>query len=153
MRRCVDKIKPQQIIHLGDFFDDGKVLAEENPHITVHQVPGNCDRFRCETGLPEVLCYDIAGLRVFMTHGHRHCVKTGTDTLLVAARKWDAKLVLYGHTHQAACYRTVAGVWVLNPGSCGSYGGSVGLVEIADNEITSCRILRQEELEEQYGFI
>lgn len=35
------------IIHLGDFFDDGVVIREENPDTPFYQVPGNCDRFRC----------------------------------------------------------------------------------------------------------
>lgn len=44
MRRCVDKIKPNAIVHLGDYYDDAEVLAEEYPHIPLFQVPGNCDR-------------------------------------------------------------------------------------------------------------
>jgi hypothetical protein len=38
-------------------------------------------------------------------------------------------------------------MWVLNPGACGSFGGSVGLIETENNKIISCRVLRQEELE------
>ena len=46
MRSCVDAVKPDAIIHLGDHYDDAQALAEEYPHIPIHAVPGNCDRFR-----------------------------------------------------------------------------------------------------------
>ena len=42
MRRCVDTIQPDALIHLGDYFDDGTVLKEEYPQIPFYQVPGNC---------------------------------------------------------------------------------------------------------------
>ena len=147
MRLCIAKLKPDQVIHLGDHYDDGSVLAEENPHIRFHQVPGNCDRFRCPPGLPEILCYDIGGVRFYMTHGHKHNVKIDIGRLLADARDLGAWAVLYGHTHQAQCVCTQEGMWVLNPGSCGSYGGSVGVINVEDKRITACRILRQAELD------
>ena len=55
--------------------------------------------------------------------------------------------VLYGHTHEALCARESDGLWVMNPGSCGYFGGSVGLMEIKDQKIASCRLLRQDDLE------
>ena len=39
MRQCVESVKPDAIIHLGDFFDDGVVIHEENPDIPFYQVP------------------------------------------------------------------------------------------------------------------
>ena len=48
----------------------------------------------------------------------------------------------------ADCHREADGLWVLNPGSCNYYGGSVGLVEVEDGEIRSCRILEEHDLEE-----
>lgn len=147
MRYCIGKIKPDQAVHLGDHFDDGKAMAEEYPNILFYQVPGNCDRFRCDPWQPSVLCYSVGGVRLYMTHGHQHGVKSGTYRLLEAARENGAQAVLYGHTHCAECIQTDDGLWVLNPGSCGSYGGSVGLIEIQNQKISSCRILRQEDLE------
>jgi predicted phosphodiesterase len=29
MRRCVEKIKPDTMIHLGDHYDDGEAMAQE----------------------------------------------------------------------------------------------------------------------------
>ena len=28
MRLCMDKVKPDGVIHLGDYYDDGEVLKE-----------------------------------------------------------------------------------------------------------------------------
>ena len=146
MRQAVKAVRPDAIIHLGDYFDDGQVIAQENPGITVHQVPGNCDRGRCDPNYPLFLCYDVGGVRLYMTHGHLHAVKMSQYRLLKEARSMNAKAALYGHTHEADCHREEDGLWVLNPGSCGSFGGSVGVIETENNSIKNCRILRQDDL-------
>ena len=148
MRRCIGAVKPDAIVHLGDHYDDGAAMAEENPHIPVHQVPGNCDSYRMLTYKPEMLCYPIAGVKVYMTHGHKHMVKSTLLRLLQDARGNGAALVLYGHTHQQDCHREADGLWVMNPGSCGYGGGTAGLVELADGKILSCRIISHTDLEE-----
>ena len=147
MRHCIEKIKPDQVVHLGDHFDDGKAMAEEYPNIRFHQVPGNCDRYRCDPWQADILCYSIGGVKMYMTHGHKHGVKSDICRLLAAARDSGAQAVLYGHTHCAYCAQEEDGLWILNPGSCGSYGGSAGIIEIKRERISSCRILRQEDLE------
>lgn len=145
MRFCIEKVKPQHIIHLGDHFDDGAAMAQEFPHIRFHQVPGNCDRYRRAPWLPDVLSYPIEGVKFFMTHGHRQAVKSGTGRLLADARASGADVVLYGHTHQAECC-CAEGMWVMNPGACGSYSGSVGVVEIENEKISACAVLTQAEI-------
>lgn len=148
MRYCVDKVKPDHIIHLGDFYSDGEAIQELYSHIRMHQVPGNGDTSRREPWIVDVLCYDIGGVRFFMTHGHNHGVKSdGCTRLIEAASAASAQVALFGHTHDALCFRTEDGLWVMNPGSCRSYSGSVGLIRIEDKKITSCRVLRQEDLE------
>ena len=146
MRRAVEKVKPDAMVHLGDHYGDGQTLSECYPHIPLHQVPGNCDRYRLYRPVPEMLCYDVCGVRLFMTHGHVYHVKSGLGGLLAAARGYGAAAALYGHTNEAACFEE-DGMWVLNPGACGSFGGSAGLIETVNNKIISCRVLRQEELE------
>ena len=148
MRLCIARVKPDAVVHLGDHYDDGAVLAEENRHLTVHQVPGNCDRFRCRLDAPQILSYPVCGVRLYMTHGHLHGVKSGTDRLLADARSSNAQAVLYGHTHRADCHQEPDGLWVLNPGSCGCFGGTAGMIETDGQNITACRIIGQEELEE-----
>lgn len=145
MRSCVRAIRPDVLVHLGDYYEDGRAIAEENPAVPMHQVPGNCDRYRCIGVNPEILCYDICGVRMFMTHGHIQNVKYSTLRLIADARAAGAQAVLYGHTHTPDC-RQEDGLWILNPGSCGYYGGSVGLIEVENRQIVSCRVLTQKDL-------
>ena len=148
MRSCIETVKPDRIIHLGDYYDDACAMAEEYPDIPMIQVPGNCDRYRCPPFVQEVLSEKIDGVYFYLTHGHRHMVKQRLDMLLLDARKSKAAAALYGHTHIADCHQEEDGLWVLNPGSCGYYGGSAGLVETVNGKIVNCRLIRQENLEE-----
>ena len=81
----------------------------------------------------------------YMTHGHKHAVKSSEGRLLAEARVAGAKVVMYGHTHVATC-RWEEDMLIINPGSCRGYSGSVCLLEIDNKEISSCRILRQEDV-------
>ena len=146
MEECAEKRKPDCIIHLGDYYPDGFDLKQMFPKVLFYQVPGNCDAYTCREDIPLVLMPTIGGCRFFLTHGHRHGVKQGLGALLKDARASKASAVLYGHTHQADCRREPDGLWILNPGSCGYYGGSAGLMEIQNQQITSCRILREGDL-------
>ena len=148
MRRCIRAVKPDAMIHLGDYFEDGTAMAEEFPHIPLHQVPGNCDRNRMVRFHPECLCYDVCGVRLYMTHGHRHNVKYDLGLLLRDARSMKAAAALYGHTHVRDCRQEPDGLWVLNPGSCGYGGGSAGLLETENGTIIACRLLLPADLEE-----
>ena len=143
MRLCVQTIKPNAIIHLGDYFDDGEVLAEEFSGIPLYQVPGNCDRYRCPPGQAEILIDRICGVNLYLTHGHRHKVKMGVGALLRDARAAKVDAVLYGHTHISDCHKEEDGLWVMNPGSSGYFGGTAGIIEIEDGRICSCRILKE----------
>lgn len=149
MRRCIESVQPDAIVHLGDYFDDGQAMAEEYPHIPLYQVPGNCDRYRCPPWQEEILIGTVCGVQLYMTHGHRHQVKQYLHKLLLDARASRVDAVLYGHTHVPNCYQEADGLWVLNPGSCGYYGGTAGLIEVKNGKIVSCRILRQENLEDK----
>lgn len=146
MRQCVQALKPDAIIHLGDYFDDGEVLKEEFPQISCYQVPGNCDRYRCPPGQPEILIDRICGVNLYLTHGHRHQVKIGLGALLKDARAAKVDAVLYGHTHIPDCHREADGLWVLNPGSCGYFGGSAGMIECQNGKIERCSILKEADL-------
>ena len=149
MFSCVEQIVPDAVIHLGDYFDDGVALREAFPGIRLYQVPGNCDRYRCPPGQPEILVERILGVNLYMTHGHCHNVKLTLTRLLQDARSCRADAVLYGHTHQPDCRQGPDGMWILNPGSCGYGGRTAGLIEVESGKIVSCRILRQEDLEER----
>ncbi len=146
MRRCIDFVKPDAIIHLGDHFDDGEAMKEEYPGTPFYQVPGNCDRYRCPPGQPEILIDRIFGVNIYMTHGHKHSVKSYLGALLRDARACKVDVVLYGHTHRPDCHREEDGLWVLNPGSCGYFGGSAGLLEIQAGKLLECKLLGEAEL-------
>ena len=147
MHTCIRVVQPDMMIHLGDFFEDARAVAGEYPNIPLLQVPGNCDRYRVMPGEPEILVTRIGGVDMYLTHGHLHGVKMTRGNLLREARKCNVQAVLYGHTHIADCHQEADGLWVMNPGSCNYSGGSVGLIEIIDGKILSCRILERDELE------
>jgi len=147
MRQCVDVLKPDGVIHLGDHYDDAETLEEEYPGLRHYRVPGNCDRYRCPPFAREVICEKIGGAYLFYTHGHNHRVKIGIGALVSDARKCKAQAALYGHTHVADCHQEDDGLWVLNPGSCGYGGGSAGVIETDGNKITACYLVKQADLE------
>lgn len=140
MRNAVQTYHPDAIIHLGDHYADGEVIAYENPNIRTYQVAGNCDSFR-SPGKPEMLCMSVYGAMLYMVHGHNHGVKHTLFRLAKDARAMGAQAALYGHTHQADCHREEDGLWIINPGTCGSYSGSVALLSIEDGQIVNCRII------------
>lgn len=146
LKWCIHALKPDAVIHLGDHYEDGEILSEEYPHIPFHIVAGNCDKYSAPIQAREMLCYDVCGVRLYMTHGHNHFVKQSLDLLLLDARAANADAVLFGHTHKALC-RKDGDMWVVNPGAAGSYSGTVALLEVADKKISACEILTQADVE------
>ena len=147
MRLCIQSLKPDVVVHLGDHYDDGAAMAEEFSDIRFYQVPGNCDRFRYDLNEPLILVPVIGNVRFYMTHGHLHGVKSTPCRLIADARKANVDAVLFGHTHEAYGAQE-DGLWVVNPGSCGSYGGSAALIQIEKDTISDCRILRQSDVQD-----
>ena len=148
MKRCVEAVNPNAIVHLGDHYDDAEVLAKLRPMVPLYQVPGNCDVYRCPFGAPIVLNTKVCGVRLYMTHGHNHGVKQSTYSLCEDARKAGAAAALYGHTHQAHCEQLEDGLWLLNPGSAGNGGRTAAIIETDGTKITACRIVGEADLEE-----
>lgn len=144
MRRCIQNLRPDAVIHLGDYYDDALALREEFFHLPVYAVAGNCDRYRCPPDTLQTVCCNVGGVRLFMTHGHLHYVKSGIGALTADARRHGAAAVLYGHTHRPDCHRQEDGLWVLNPGC----SGSAGVVVTDGEKITACYLVRQAELED-----
>ncbi len=145
MRKCMDIVRPDAVVHLGDHYDDAEALAEDFSHVPLYQVAGNCGRYRCPVHAREMLCLQLGGVMTYMTHGHNHRVKSGIGGLLADARRSGAQAVFYGHTHVPDCHREDDGLWVLNPGSAAH---SAGVAEIDGGEITACYLLTEKDLEE-----
>lgn len=144
MCRAVEQEQPDQIFHLGDHAADARALQDVFPQIPVVSVRGNCD-----WGDPasEMLQMEIAGKRVLLTHGHLYQVKTTPYRAILAAEEAGAELLVYGHTHQAACFQE-GGVTVLNPGTCsGTNPVTYGIVTVDEHGIQGeIRTMKQEKV-------
>lgn len=136
MQWAVFQENPDMVIHLGDHIQDAERLSEKYWNIPVLRVPGNCDR--CYD-VPEKIVRDIGGVRIYMTHGHRHRVKLSYQNLEYAAREAGAQVALFGHTHIPFCEQ-FGGLWLLNPGACGAYGKKTCGIVTIENGIVNCRI-------------
>ena len=148
MRMCIEKCKPDAIIHLGDHYADGENIHMEYPGVLLYQVPGNCDLYSAPPFAREILIQRLGGVDFYLTHGHAHRVKQSRYALLRDARACKCAAALYGHTHIPDCHQEEDGLWVLNPGAAGHTGGSAGLIEVKDKKIISCCHIRAGDLEE-----
>lgn len=146
MRQCINAVRPNAVVHLGDYYDDGAAMAQEFPHVYFYQVPGNCDKYLNIMGAPETLIMTVCGVKLFMTHGHLHAVKCGLDRLVSDAINSQVQAVLFGHTHRPFCQKTKEGLWILNPGTCACESGTAGLITVEDGKISDCRVLQQSDL-------
>ena len=128
-------------LHAGDFAPDADVLAVMTDRRVV-RVLGNCD-FLVD-GVYEETTVEIAGHRIFLTHGHCFNVRFDTAMLRAAAREAGADIAVYGHTHVAI--EEQGDVTVLNPGSIArprdAQRGSFMLVELAAGERPSVNLIR-----------
>lgn len=148
MRQCIRTFSPDVVVHLGDHYEDGSAMAEEFGYIRFYQVPGNCDRYRYDLNEPLTMIPEIGGVRFLMTHGHLQGVKSGLSRLAKEACEAGAAVALFGHTHEACCVQQ-EGLWLINPGTCGTYGGSAALIHLQDSKISDCRIVRQSDMLDQ----
>lgn len=100
------------ILHAGDVGGDD-ILIELEQIAPVRAVFGNTDppgHPRLSATLEET----IGGVRVHVSHGHE--IGPPTPDKLLA--RYDADVIVYGHTHKPLIVN-VAGRWVVNPGAAG----------------------------------
>ena len=95
-----------------DFDNVEAFIRNRDEHATMYAVRGNCDITAAHL---DRLVIHLGGLKIYMTHGHIHRVKSGLDYLLSAAREAGADIALYGHTHRANVEYTTP--WMINPGA------------------------------------
>ena len=57
MEECAFRLKPDCILHLGDYYADGFDLKQEFPKAEFYQVPGNCDAYGCSPDKPLILMH------------------------------------------------------------------------------------------------
>ena len=116
----------QIIIHLGDGENDMEYVPFLNEHADIIAVRGNCD---ISSMLPVDCVRYIEGHMLYCTHGHVQQVKQGVTEIIKTAGKYNADIVLYGHTH-APVNKCENGMRLFNPGSVKQ--GFYGVVNIND---------------------
>lgn len=100
------------VIHCGDIETDVWELRDK-VDCALHIVAGNNDY---DPDMDRVKVFDIGKHRALLTHGHRHRVYYGLESLDYLARENQADIVFYGHTHVPAV-TTEGGITFVNPGS------------------------------------
>ena len=96
MLEAVRALKPDALIHLGDFEKDTEPLRREFPDIPLYSVCGNCDFY---PKAPSGAVVELGGVKAFLTHGHLYNVDWSTDSLVYAAQEAGCRIAMYGHTH------------------------------------------------------
>lgn len=129
---AVQREQPDAIIHLGDLVEDARRLRRTVPSLSVYSVAGNNDWMSRE---PTDLFKTIDGVGIFMTHGHKYGVRRSLLNLELAAREAGARVALFGHTHQTYCERLKDGFYIMNPGACGTFHATYGVIEIAKGNV------------------
>jgi putative phosphoesterase len=99
------------ILHAGDV-GRSQVLDALRAIAPVHAVYGNVDP--TDAGLPASLHLELAGVPVHVSHGH----ELGSPTPERLAARYDAQVIVFGHTHRAVVAR-VGPTLVVNPGAAG----------------------------------
>ncbi|NLB18762.1 MAG: metallophosphoesterase [Syntrophomonadaceae bacterium] len=100
------------ILHTGDHFRDGHVLANKMKSQCI-SVAGNCDPRNHEVTERTL---EIDGHRIFLTPGHLFNMKRSMNNLYFKAQQSRIDIVIFGHTHVSYLEKT-ENIWFLNPGS------------------------------------
>ena len=114
------------ILHGGDV-GSAAVLRELQGIAPVHAVSGNVDD--PILGLPPRVKLTLAGLAIHVSHGH----ETGSPTPENLVHRYQADVIVYGHTHKPLI-ETRGTTLVVNPGAAGprrfNLQPSVGLLHL-----------------------
>ncbi len=114
IRRALALVAPVDMwLHAGDYAQDAQLLAQLS-RVPVRAVAGNSD------GAPATAKWDefieLQGKKIWLTHGHRHKVKWGTQELIQWGHQYDVQLIVFGHTHLPQIM-TDGQMLLVNPGS------------------------------------
>ncbi|MBQ8605286.1 MAG: metallophosphoesterase [Clostridia bacterium] len=102
------------VIFLGDGIREAERLYDMSGAVPVYRVRGNCDMGAFNT--PDEQLIELAGKRIFITHGHNYFVKSGLFRLRARAMELSADIALFGHTH-SQFYEKQDGIILANPGA------------------------------------
>src|SRR5438034_6895285 len=119
------------ILHAGDVGGD-EILHELQLIAPMRAVYGNTDP-QGDPSLTERIDVTIGGLQVHVSHGH----EVGSPTPDKLAARYDADVVIYGHTHRQLVVQLGDQLFV-NPGAAGArrfnLSPSVARMTIADGK-------------------
>lgn len=118
------------VIFLGDVLRDIERLSQISGAIPVYRVKGNCDFYTAEAY--DDLLIELSGKRIYMAHGHKYSVKSGTAFFENFAMAKGADIALYGHTHVQR-YDRIDNMHVVNPGAL--VNGRYAVITIQNNTI------------------
>jgi putative phosphoesterase len=100
------------VLHLGDYGTDVDAVAEACPGIPSEAVRGNNDK---TLAYPLEKVIQLAGKRIFITHGHTYNVGRSLNALVAKASQEGASIAAFGHTHVPLIERR-DGILLVNPG-------------------------------------
>jgi hypothetical protein len=100
------------ILHAGDVGGD-EILEELRLIAPVRAVFGNTD-VPGDPSLVERIDIEVDGVHLHVSHGH----EVGSPTPAKLAERYDADVVVYGHTHKQLVTR-IDGRLFVNPGAAG----------------------------------
>ncbi len=113
------------ILCLGDGLGEVEEAVLLGGYPTLFSVRGNCDPAVSPYGClrDEELTVTLGGHRILLLHGHTVSVKSGLGGAIALARRREASILLFGHSHiPLATYlpeEEGGPLWILNPGSLG----------------------------------
>ena len=102
----------EYVLHLGDTEGWDPIIMDLFD-VPIEFVAGNCD---WASDNPSEKIVTLAGVSVFMTHGHEFYVSTRTDILCDHVKSCGCQVALYGHTHRPDITEE-DGILIANPGS------------------------------------
>ena len=125
------------VIHAGDCVSDAEDLQYIFPQIPIYNVRGNND-FYSRSPMNKLVTIDK--IKIFITHGHEERVKydLSLSTLKSKAEKYDADLVVFGHTHIPKT-EFHGKMTIINPGSV-KFSRTYAVAEI-ENDFVKTTIL------------
>ncbi|URA10352.1 YfcE family phosphodiesterase [Thermospira aquatica] len=126
------------LFHLGDKAYDMLPFLEDGYSVVL--IKGNMETLASDVSLPvdweHLAEYD--GVKLLATHGHRYSVHSTLVFLKKHALHLGVSLVLFGHTHEQACFKE-DGITYFNPGAL--QDGYYGIVHLDKSAITKTELL------------
>ena len=119
------------ILHAGDV-GGSEILRELELIAPTRAVIGNTDP-PGDPDLVERIDITVGGVKIHVSHGH----EVGSPTPAKLLERYDADVIVYGHTHKQLVVKADHR-WVVNPGAAGprrfDLQPSVGRLTISDGE-------------------